>query len=113
MKKLILILVIMTMIICGLVSGCAPPEKEDDFCFIATAAYGSPAAGEIDTLRQFRDEFLLQNPPGKAFVAVYYAVSPPIASFISEHDLLRVAVREGLVDHVVAVVGLTERWWGD
>ena len=82
-------------------------------CFIATAAYGSPAAEEIDILRQFRDEFLLHNPPGKAFVAVYYATSPPIAEFISRHEVLRTAVREGFVEHVVTVVELTESWWAE
>ena len=82
-------------------------------CFIATAAYGSPAAEEIDILRQFRDEFLLHNPPGKAFVAVYYATSPPIAEFISRHEVLRTAVREGFVDHVVTLVELTESLWSE
>ena len=86
-------------------------DLDDDDCFIATAAYGSPAAEEINILRQFRDEFLLHNPPGKAFVAVYYATSPPIAEFISRHEVLRTAVREGFVDHVVAAVELAESWW--
>ena len=87
---------------CGLVG-------ED--CFIATAAYGTPATEEIDILRQFRDEFLLHNAPGKAFVATYYATSPPVAEFISEHEVLRTVAREGFVDPVVAVVRLTQTWW--
>ena len=33
-------------------------------CFIATAAYGTPMAGDIEILRQFRDEYLLTNPVG-------------------------------------------------
>jgi hypothetical protein len=80
-------------------------------CFIATAAYGTPAAVEIDVLRQFRDEFLLQNPPGRAFVDFYYDVSPPVADFISEHEVLRTVVREGFVDPVVSVVKMTQDWW--
>lgn len=80
-------------------------------CFIATAAYGTPAAAEIDVLRQFRDEFLLHNPPGKAFVSIYYEVSPPVAEFISEHAVLRIAVRDGFVDPVVKVVEMTRGWW--
>jgi hypothetical protein len=82
-------------------------------CFIATAAYGTPAAAEINVLRQFRDEFLLRNPPGKAFVSIYYEVSPPIADFISEHEMLRIAVRDGFVDPVVKVVEVTRGWWGE
>jgi hypothetical protein len=85
----------------------------DTDCFIATAAYGTPEAGEIDTLRRFRAEFLLHNPPGRAFVAVYYAVSPPIANFISEHEVIRIAVREVFVDHLVTVMELTESWWAE
>ena len=71
------------------------------------------AAEEIDILRQFRDEFLLHNPPGRAFVAIYYEVSPPIAEFISEHEVVRMVVREGFVDPVVAVVESTQGWWAE
>jgi len=89
-------------------------DSDDLFsCFIATAAYGSPEAAEIDTLRRFRDEFLVYNYPGRAFVAAYYATSPPVAAFISEHEMLRVAVREGFVAPVVNVLELTESWWAE
>jgi len=66
-------------------------------CFIATAAYGTPMAGEIQILREFRDGCLLTNPPGKAFVDFYYKVSPPMAEFITEHPALKPVVRAGLV----------------
>jgi len=66
-------------------------------CFIATAAYGTPMAEEIQILREFRDEYLLTNPLGQALVDVYYRVSPPIAEFITEHPSLRLVVRAGLV----------------
>ncbi len=36
-------------------------------CFIATAAYGTPFAGEIDVLRNWRDDFLQASYPGRAF----------------------------------------------
>jgi alpha-tubulin suppressor-like RCC1 family protein len=66
-------------------------------CFIATAAYGTPVAGEIEILRQFRDEYLLTNPLGQALVGLYYRVSPPIAEFITEHPSLKPVVRAGLL----------------
>jgi hypothetical protein len=66
-------------------------------CFIATAAYGTAMAGEIEILRKFRDEYLLTNPVGQALVDFYYRVSPPIAEFITEHPSLKPIVRAGLL----------------
>jgi len=85
----------------------------DGGCFIATAAYGTSTAGEIDTLRAFRDEVLLQNSLGSQSVAFYYEVSPPVADFISEHEPLRTLVRELLVEPVVWVVEATGTLWQD
>jgi hypothetical protein len=67
------------------------------WCFIATAAYGTPMAEEIQILREFRDEYLLTNPVGEALVKFYYRVSPPIAEFITEHPSLKPIVRSGLL----------------
>ena len=69
-------------------------------CFIATAAYDTPMAEEIQILREFRDEYLLTNPVGRALVYLYYGVSPPIAEFITEHPSLKPIVRAGLVPAV-------------
>ena len=69
-------------------------------CFIATAAYGTPMAEEIQIMREFRDKYLLTNPVGQALVDFYYRVSPPIAEFITEHPSLKPIVRAGLVPAV-------------
>jgi hypothetical protein len=66
-------------------------------CLIATAAYGTPMAGEIEILCEFRDKYLLTNPLGQALVDLYYRVSPPIAEFITEHPSLKPIVRVGLL----------------
>jgi hypothetical protein len=70
------------------------------FCFIATAAYGTPMAEEIQVLRQFRDEYLLASPLGATLVEFYYAVSPPLAQFITEHPGLKPIARAALVPAV-------------
>ena len=69
-------------------------------CFIATATYGTPMAGEIQILREFRDEYLLTNPLGQTLVGLYYRVSPPIAEFITGHPSLKPVVRAGLLPAV-------------
>ena len=69
-------------------------------CFIATAAYGTPMAEEIGILREFRDEYLLTNPLGQAFVDFYYRISPPMAEFIAVHPALKPIVRVGLAPAV-------------
>lgn len=62
-------------------------------CFIATAAYGTPMAAEIDTLRVIRDSYLLSNPLGAAFVDGYYRVSPAIADVVAQSPVLAAVVR--------------------
>jgi len=69
-------------------------------CFIATAAYGTPMAEEIQVLREFRDKYLLTNPVGQTLVGLYYRVSPPMAEFITEHPSLKPIVRAGLLPAV-------------
>ena len=80
-------------------------------CFIATAAYGSPTAEQLDVLRGFRDGVLLESAAGSQFVALYYRLSPPIADFISGNSFLRTLVRELLVDPAVWVVGAAGDIW--
>ncbi|GEM_PF-1315778 len=81
------------------------------FCFIATAAYGTPSAEQIDVLREFRDVVLIQNSLGFRFVSLYYQFSPPVAEVISESSLLRTLTRELLVDPVVWIVEATGHLW--
>ena len=71
-------------------------ENEDvdgGFCFIATAAWGSTQEPHVAMLRQFRDNILLTNAPGRAFVDTYYKLSPPLAYFIGQHPLARSVTR--------------------
>jgi len=72
-------------------------------CFIATAAYGSPLHQHLDSLRDFRDRFMMTNRPGRALVAFYYRYSPPLADFIADRDWLRAIVR-GLLMPIVYTI---------
>jgi YVTN family beta-propeller protein len=66
-------------------------------CFIATAAFGSPLEPHVRVLRKFRDRFLVDNLIGRSFLRLYYKYSPPIATFIAKHEILRLVVRWGLI----------------
>ena len=65
-------------------------------CFIATAAYATPFAEEIDVLRNWRDDFLEASYPGRLFIKTYYTLSPPVADNISESVGKRKIVRTAL-----------------
>ena len=62
---------------------------EDQSCFIATAAFGSPFEKHVQDLREFRNQFLLTNALGKKFVDFYYSASPPLAQWIAQHEWAR------------------------
>jgi very-short-patch-repair endonuclease len=62
-------------------------------CFIATAAFGTPMAEEINILRRFRDSKMKPNTIGKSFVNLYYDLSPPLASIIAQSGKMKAIVR--------------------
>ena len=91
--------------------GFGHPSETPGGCFIATAAYGTDTARELDILREFRNEVLLPNSLGAELVSLYYKISPPIANFISHHEVLRTAVRVGFVDPIVAILNWSHDLW--
>jgi uncharacterized repeat protein (TIGR02543 family) len=83
----------------------------DSFCSVATAAYGTPTAERLDVLREFRDVVLLESAAGSRFVALYHQLSPPVADFIAENEVVRTLVRQLLVDPIVWLVEATADMW--
>ena len=53
-------------------------------CYIATCVYGSYDCPEVWTLRRFRDYKLEESWAGRAFIRVYYAVSPKIVKLFGK-----------------------------
>jgi hypothetical protein len=81
---------------------------EVDACFIATAAYGSVLANDVEMLRRFRDGLLKRSMIGELAVEAYYTFGPPVAGVVGESDLLRSTARDLLAPLVQRVRGL--RW---
>jgi hypothetical protein len=69
----------------------SPPKKSG--CFIATAAYGTPFANEIQILRHFRDHQMSLTRLGRSLIHTYYRFSPPIAAYIATRERVRRIIR--------------------
>jgi hypothetical protein len=67
---------------------------EVDWCFVATAAYGSAMANDVELLRHFRDTLLAKTIVGELVVETYYTFGPALAGVVGESDLLRAFARE-------------------
>jgi len=58
-------------------------EKSGD-CYVATCVYGSYDCPEVWTLRRYRDDTLASTWYGRAFVRLYYAVSPTLVRWFGK-----------------------------
>jgi hypothetical protein len=76
-----------------------------DACFVATAAYGSKLANDVEMLRSFRDRLLRRTVLGELAVETYYTFGPTVAGVVGESDLLRATARELLAPVVEWVRG--------
>jgi hypothetical protein len=69
-------------------------------CLIATAAFGSELAPQVQFLREIRDNSILTTTTGasfmKAFNAVYYSFSPSVADAERQNPVLKDTVRAAL-----------------
>ena len=71
-------------------------EPKGGGCLVATAAYGTELAPQVQMLREARDRAVMSTETGTAFMsafnAAYYAVSPGIADMQRQHPALNQAV---------------------
>jgi hypothetical protein len=95
--------------------GYGHPTEVPPICCTATvaAASGTNAAKKLDMLREFRDEVMLPDASGAEFVSLYYKTSPPIANFISQHEVLRTLVRMVFIDPIVAILDWSHDLWSE
>ena len=86
-------------------------DKRGGGCLIATAAYGSEMAPQVQMLREIRDGRLAQTQAGSSFVegfnAVYYSFSPHVADYERENPAFRDMVRT-LLTPMLYTLGIME-----
>ena len=74
--------------------------EEGGGCLIATAAYGSELAPQVQMLREIRDNQLMNTESGKSFMSgfneLYYTFSPTIADMERESPMFKEIVKAGL-----------------
>ena len=74
--------------------------EEGGGCLIATAAYGSELAPQVQMLREIRDNQLMNTESGSAFMTgfneLYYTFSPTIADMERESPVFKEIVKAGL-----------------
>lgn len=75
-------------------------EKEDGGCLIATAAFGSELAPQVQMLREVRDGVLYSTHSGTSFMsgfnALYYTFSPTVADWERDNPAFREAVKAAI-----------------
>ena len=79
------------------------PVGAVDACFIATAAYGSLMANDVELLRDFRDATLARSVLGELAIETYYTFGPPVAGVVGQSDVLRQTAR-GMLQPIVSWV---------
>ena len=69
-------------------------------CIIATATFGSELAPEVQFLRDFRDQQIMQTFAGSNFMTVfnawYYSFSPAVAQYEYTHSTTRFVIKQAL-----------------
>ena len=76
---------------------CVAEQQRGGGCLIATAAFGSEMAPQVQFLREIRDGTVLQTQSGSTFMAgfnqFYYSFSPAIADYERENPAFKETVK--------------------
>ena len=93
----------------GQTSGTQTPQQNGSGgCLIATAAYGTELAPQVQKLREIRDTKILSTESGtefmSAFSTLYYSFSPAVADIERENPVIRDAVRAAITPMVYSLL---------
>ena len=67
--------------------------KQNPRCFIATSAFESRQAYEVQFLKAWRDQYLKYHQVGRHFIKLYYKFSPHIACALDKHKYMKAPIR--------------------
>lgn len=91
------------------------PKKPSAGCYIATAVYGHYNCPQVRVLRRYRDLILAKSWWGRAFICVYYAISPTLVALFGQNRAV-LSVGKRYLDHFVMQLkqrGLTDHPYQD
>ena len=74
--------------------------KADGGCYVATCVYGSYDCPQVWTLRRFRDDTLGATWYGRAFIKLYYAISPTLVKWFGKTKWFK-KMWKGTLDRMV------------
>ena len=81
-------------------SGSDNTQQPKNGCLIATAAFGSDLAPQVQFLREYRDNTIMATAAGSSFLnvfnTVYYSFSPTVAEIERNNPFLQESVKAGI-----------------
>ena len=90
------------------------PEPPGGSCLIATAAYGTELAPQVQYLREIRDNTLLNTSSGNSFMTgfntIYYSFAPTVADMERENPMFKEMVKIGITPMIssLSIMSLAE-----
>lgn len=79
---------------------CVVVKKSGGGCLVATAAYGTELAPQVQSLREIRDDMLLKSDSGSKFMdgfnVFYYSFSPTVADWERQSPIFKDVVKTAL-----------------
>jgi len=86
---------------------CVVAQTSGGACLIATAAFGSELAPQVQQLREIRDNTLLETESGSSFMAgfneFYYSFSPTIADWERQNPVFKEVVKIGVTPLITSL----------
>lgn len=71
-------------------------SRGNDNCYIATLVYGDKYHPQVDALRYYRDNILKYHLSGRAFIWLYYKISPSLVIYLKYFPKVQAVIKKAL-----------------